>query len=184
MWQCYNKTLFTKTGSGLAVATAYRPSSGAEWEGADRSAAEAEVSQGCRGEVLLHRVELCGCRMAGRVGSDPRSRPELPDNTKGRPRGWQKAQRGRCRRQEAEPTAEVQTSPEEQQVPEEGWGRPVQFSSARPRALHPQAVLLRQDTHRANFKRQRIRPQQMATGVSEQAQQRHLLLKLGISLRT
>lgn len=64
------------------------------------------MSQGCRGEVLLHRVELCGCRMAGRVGSDPRSRPELPDNIKGRPRGWQKAQRGRCRRQEAEPTAE------------------------------------------------------------------------------
>ena len=75
-------------------------------------------------------MELCGCRMAGRVGSDPRSRPELPDNTKGRPRGWQKAQRGRCRRQEAEPTAEVQTSPEEQQVPEEGWGRPS--SSALP----------------------------------------------------
>lgn len=29
---------------------------------------------------------------------------------------------------------------------------------ARPGALHPRAVLLRQDTHRANFKRERIRP--------------------------
>lgn len=31
------------------MAAAYRPSSGAEWEGADRSAAAAEVSQGCGG---------------------------------------------------------------------------------------------------------------------------------------
>lgn len=30
------------------MTAAYRPSSGAEWEGADRSTAEAEVNQGCR----------------------------------------------------------------------------------------------------------------------------------------
>lgn len=114
------------------MAAAYRPSSGAEWEGADRSAAEAEVSQGCSGEVLLHRVEWCGCRMAGRVGSDPRSRPELPHNIKDSARGWQRAQRGRCRRQSQQ--LKVQTSPEEQEVSEAGWGqaRPVQLCQVSP----------------------------------------------------
>ena len=105
-------------------------------------------------EVLLHRVEWCGCRMVG-------SRPELPDNLKGSPGGWQKAQRGRCRRQEAEPTAAGAESPEEQGRIRRGLGAGLSSSAlpgvARPRALHPRAVLLRQDTHRADFKRERIR---------------------------
>lgn len=141
------------------MAAAYRPSSGAEWEGADRSAAAAEVSQGCGGVggVLLHRVEWCGCRMAGRVGSDPRSRPELPHNIKDSARGWQRAQRGRCRRQEAEPTAEGADFTRGARSIRRGLGAGPSSSAlpgvARPGALHPRAVLLRQDTHRANLRR-------------------------------
>lgn len=84
--------------------------------------------------------------------------------------------------QEAEPTAKVQTSPEEQEVSEAAWGqaRPVQLCQVSPglglwypgcasQTGHPAELTLRGNDKTHN---------KWHTRVSEQAQQRHLLLKL------
>lgn len=83
----------------------------------------------------------------GRGGlDDPRSRPELPHNIKDSARGWQGTE-GQV--QEAEPTAEGADFTRGASI-RSGLGAGPSSSAlpgvARPGALHPRAVLLRQDT--------------------------------------
>lgn len=149
MWLCCNKTLFTKTGSGLSVTAAYRPSSGAEWEGAHRSTAEAEVNQGCRRRFFSKGWNGVATGWQGAGQSCQITSRAVP----GAGRRHREAGAG-GRRQSQQ--LQVQ-SPEQQGRIRRGLGAGQSSSAlpgvARPRALHLRAVLLRQDTHRADFKR-------------------------------
>lgn len=119
------------------MAAAYRPSSGAEWEGADRSAAAAEVSQGCGGVgggFFSTGWNGVAAGWQGGLEATPGAGQSCHITSRtvpGAGRGHRGAGAG-GRRQSQQ--LKVQTSPEEQEVSEEGWGqaRPVQLCQVSP----------------------------------------------------